>query len=79
LVARSALVRPIARLEIFCRKVPEDASAASASLGNASATSATSAASTPASTEALLAVIKEVKAKSRRVKSRRLLVLAWIM
>ena len=44
---------PKNRLEIFCQKVPEDAATA---------------ASTPASAEALLAVIEEEKARSRRVK-----------
>ena len=54
MVARSALVRPIVHLEIFCRKVPEDAATAPSSLGHA-------AAATPASSEALLAVIEEEK------------------
>ncbi len=51
MVARSALVRPIVRLEIFCRKVPEDASTAT---------------STPASAEALLAVKKVVRSARPR-------------
>jgi len=49
LAARSALVRPIVRLEIFCRKVPEDASTA---------------ASTTASAEALLAMIEGEKGEA---------------
>ena len=54
MVARSALVRPIVRLEIFCQKLPEDASPA------------TSAAATPASAEALLAVKKVVRSARPR-------------